>query len=87
VKHDYAACGGKLKFMGAVPGKSPGAAAEYVHTCSHCGKVSASYAPGTEPFRVTASSAARASIIQIFAGKAHPQDREGKELIQRIFAY
>ena len=23
----------------------------------------------------------------IFAGKAHPQDREGKELIQRIFAF
>jgi hypothetical protein len=41
VKHDCAACGGKLKFTGAVPGKSPGAPAEYVHTCSHCGKVSA----------------------------------------------
>jgi hypothetical protein len=41
VRHDCAACGGKLKFTGAVPGKSPGAPAEYVHTCSHCGKVSA----------------------------------------------
>ena len=41
VQHACAACGGKLKFTGAVPGKSPGAPAEYVHTCSHCGKVSA----------------------------------------------
>ncbi len=41
VQHDCTACGGKLRFTGAVPGKSPGAPAEYVHTCSHCGKVSA----------------------------------------------
>ena len=41
VQHDCAACGGKLRFTGAVPGKSSGAPAEYVHTCSHCGKVSA----------------------------------------------
>jgi hypothetical protein len=40
-EHDCAACGGKLKFTGAVPGKSPGAPAEHVHTCSHCGNVSA----------------------------------------------
>jgi hypothetical protein len=41
VKHECAACGGKLRFTGAIPGKSPGAPAEYVHTCSHCGKMSA----------------------------------------------
>jgi len=41
VQHDCPACGGKLKFTGAVPGKSPGAPATYVHTCSHCGNVSA----------------------------------------------
>jgi hypothetical protein len=41
VQHDCPACGGKLRFTGAVPGKSPGAPAEYVHTCSHCGNVSA----------------------------------------------
>ena len=41
VQHDCPACGGKLRFTGAVPGKSAGAPAEYVHTCSHCGKVSA----------------------------------------------
>jgi glucan phosphorylase len=25
--------------------------------------------------------------LGVLAGKAHPQDREGKELIQRIFAF
>ena len=40
VQHDCTACGGKLKFRG-VPGKSAGSPTEYVHTCSHCGKVSA----------------------------------------------
>jgi hypothetical protein len=39
VQHDCPACGGKLKFTG-VPGKS-GSRTEYVHTCSHCGNVSA----------------------------------------------
>jgi hypothetical protein len=41
VQHDCTACGGKLKFTGATPGKSPGSPMEYVHTCSHCGNVSA----------------------------------------------
>jgi hypothetical protein len=39
VQHDCPACGGKLKFTG-VPGKS-GSRTTYVHTCSHCGNVSA----------------------------------------------
>ena len=41
VQHDCAACGGKLKFTGATPGKSAGSPMTYVHTCSHCGNVSA----------------------------------------------
>jgi hypothetical protein len=41
VQHDCAACGGKLRFTGATPGKSPGSPTTYVHTCSHCGNVSA----------------------------------------------
>lgn len=40
VQHDCSACGGKLKFTG-VPGKSAGSPTRYVHTCSHCGNVSA----------------------------------------------
>jgi hypothetical protein len=40
VRHDCPACGGKLKFAGGVPGKTAGAR-RYVHTCSHCGNVSA----------------------------------------------
>ena len=40
VQHDCPACGGKLKFAGGVPGKTAGAR-RYVHTCSHCGNVSA----------------------------------------------
>ena len=40
VQHDCPACGGKLKFAGG-PGKPHGSASEYVHTCSHCGNVSA----------------------------------------------
>jgi hypothetical protein len=39
VQHDCPACGGKLKFTGG-RGKS-GSRTEYVHTCSHCGNVSA----------------------------------------------
>jgi hypothetical protein len=39
IRHDCPACGGKLKFTG-VPGKSS-ARTTYVHTCSHCGNVSA----------------------------------------------
>ncbi len=41
VQHDCRACGGKLKFTGAAPGKSAGSPMTYVHTCSHCGNVSA----------------------------------------------
>jgi hypothetical protein len=41
VQHDCPACGGKLKFTGVIPGKSPGGRFKYVHTCSHCGNVSA----------------------------------------------
>lgn len=41
VQHDCPACGGKLRFTGAVPGKSAGSPTEFVHTCSHCGNVSA----------------------------------------------
>ena len=41
VQHDCPACGGKLRFTGVVPGKSAGSPTEYVHTCSHCGNVSA----------------------------------------------
>jgi predicted RNA-binding Zn-ribbon protein involved in translation (DUF1610 family) len=41
VQHDCPACGGKLTFTGATPGKSAGSPTEYVHTCSHCGNVSA----------------------------------------------
>ena len=40
VQHDCPACGGKLKFTGGVPGKTAGSR-RYVHTCSHCGNVSA----------------------------------------------
>jgi hypothetical protein len=41
VQHDCTACGGKLRFTGSTPGKSSGSPTEYVHTCSHCGNVSA----------------------------------------------
>ena len=41
VQHDCPACGGKLRFTGSTPGKSSGSPTEYVHTCSHCGNVSA----------------------------------------------
>jgi hypothetical protein len=41
VQHDCPACRGKLRFTGAVPGKSAGSPTRYVHTCSHCGNVSA----------------------------------------------
>jgi hypothetical protein len=41
VRHDCPACGGKLRFTGAVPGKSSGSPTKYVHICSHCGDVSA----------------------------------------------
>jgi hypothetical protein len=40
VQHDCPACGGRLKFAGGIPGKTAGAR-RYVHTCSHCGNVSA----------------------------------------------
>ena len=40
VQHDCPACGGKLKFAGGAPGKTAGSR-RYVHTCSHCGNVSA----------------------------------------------
>ena len=41
VQHDCPACGGKVTYTGATPGKSAGTLTEYVHSCSHCGKVSA----------------------------------------------
>ena len=41
VQHDCPACGGKLKFAGGGSGKVGWIPDEYVHTCSHCGNVSA----------------------------------------------
>jgi hypothetical protein len=41
VQHDCPACGGKLKFTGTISEKSRGSRFKYVHTCSHCGNVSA----------------------------------------------
>ena len=40
VQHDCPACGGKLKFTGR-SGKDGWIPDRYVHTCSHCGNVSA----------------------------------------------